>query len=426
MPYTDQEIAVLKKYRIMNPDGTLRQADLRQPLRPGDQPPGPGPIMSPDAINKLLRADPTPDKRWADWIFFQAGGGEKAKAATADALRQIRDRFIDERTNGWTHPETGKYQPPVPREQAEARWAAAEPKFREVLAVCDQDAVKRLRTFGYFRDMPGEANRYTNVIEAMNSYMKLYDKLVKMNKEVLREGGEAQPDKPEDIPTWERMGEIAKKVERYWASKKARSDIRILDEKPIYEDDNIMAVVPLTYAAAVRYGYDLWPWASRKGFEQVLAGEAGDWRHRDEWKQRTERNIFVYLTFKSPVPAWVTRREGNWEVKDLTDLALEIDKEKSRGNTDDWVVYDQENRNTLTIGQVKAMILAEPTREDPTDAESPITRGGNVYKDEAEAQRVVDSLDRAVKAVKKRIGAGNIKVHSDVLKLESVAEPVEA
>lgn len=419
MPYTDQEIAVLKKYRVMNPDGTLRQADLRQPLRPGDQPPGLGPLMSTDAISRLLRADPTPDKRWTDWIFFQAGGGEKAKAATADALRQIHDRFVDERTNGWTHAETGKYQPPVPRDQAEARWAAAEPKFRDVLAVCDQDTAKRLRVFGYFRDMPGESSRYTNIIEAMNKYMKLYEKLLKMNKQVTREGGEALPDKPENISTWEQMNDIAKKVERFWASKKARSDIRILDEKPIYEDDNITAVMPLTYAAAVRYGYDFWPWANARNFAQVLAGDVGDWRHRDEWKQRTERNIFVYLTFKAPVPAWVTRREGNWEVKDLTDLALEIDKEKALGNTDDWVVYDQENRNTLTIGDVKLMILAEPTREDPTDAESPITRGRNAYKDEAEAQRVVDSLERAVKAVKKRVGLGGIKVHSDVLALES-------
>lgn len=427
MPLTELEIAVLKKYRIMNADGTVRQVDLRQPLRPGDQPPGPGPLISPDALNKLLKADTTPDKRWLDWIFFQAGGGQQAKEATADALRQIRDRFIDERSNGWTHPETGKYQPPVPREQAEQRWVAAESKFREVLAVCDQDAVKRLRTFGYFRDMPGNANRYTSVIDAMQKYLRMYDKLKKMNKEVLRTGGEQMAETPDKIPTWDVMAEIAKKVEKYFASKKARTDIRIADDQPIYEDDNITAIIPLTYAAAVHHGYDLWPWANRKGFEQVLTGDAGDWRHRDEWKQRSARSIFVYLRFKALVPAWVTRRDGNWEVKDLTDLALELDKDNTRANSDDWVVYDQENRNTLTIGQVKAMILAEPTRNDPTDDESPIKRGGNVYKDESEAKAVVLSLDKAIKAIKKRMSAGSIKVKSDVFTLESaeVAEPVD-
>ena len=249
MPYSEPQIAVLKKYRIMNPDGSLRTVDLRQPTNAGGNPPGPGPLVSPDAVNRLLKADNTPEGRWLDWILFQAGGGQKAKEATADALRQIRDRFIDERTNGWTHPETGKYQPPVPREQAEQRWVAAEPKFRDVLAVCDQDAVKRLRTFGYFRDWPGNANIYANVVDAITKYLKMYSKLLTMNKEVTREGGETLPDTPDQVPTWERAAEIAKKVERYFASKKARTDIR---EETIYDDDVITALAPLTYAASVR------------------------------------------------------------------------------------------------------------------------------------------------------------------------------
>jgi hypothetical protein len=417
MAYSETEIAVLKNYRIMNPDGTWRTVDLRQPTQAGGQPPGPGPLVSPDAVNRLLKADTTPDKRWVNWIFFQAGGGQKAKEATADALRQIRDRFIDERTNGWTHPETGNYQPPVPREQAEARWAAAEPKFRDVLAVCDQDAVKRLRTFGFFRDWPGNANIYQNVVEVVTRYLKFYPKLQQMNKEMLRESGEQQPETPDGVTTWEHMGEVAKKVERYFASKKARSDIR---EETIYDDDVITALAPLTYAAAVKYGYDLWPWASRKGFDQVLSGETGDWRFRDEWKGQTQRgNTFVYLTFKVPVPAWVTRRDGNWELKDLTDLALALSKDNSRENTGAWVVFDQENRNTLTIDQVKQMIMAEPTRVDPTDEESPIKRGANVYKDEVEAGRVVASLDRAVKAIKKWISKFDPKaVKSDVFTLD--------
>jgi len=417
MPYSEPEVAVLKKYRIMNPDGSLRSVELRQPTNAGGAVPGPGPLVAPDAVNRLLKADTTPDKHWLDWIFFQAGGGQKAKEATADALRQIRDRFVDERVNGWTHPESGKYQPPVPREQAEQRWAAAEPKFRDVLAVCDQDAVKRLRTFGFFRDWPGNANIYQNVVAAATSYLKFFPKLQTMNKEIVRDGGEPLPETPDSVPTWERMGEVAKKVERYFASKKARTDIR---EQTIYDDDVLTALAPLTYAAAVKYGYDLWPWASRKGFDAVLAGESGDWRFRDEWKGRTGKgSVFVYLTFKVPVPAWVARREGNWELKDLTDLALELDKENSKGNSDAWVVFDQENRNTLTIAQVKAMILAEPKRVDPTDDESPIKRGANVYKDDTEAQQVVASLDHALRSIKKWIGKFDQKqVKSDVLTLD--------
>ena len=417
MAYSEPEVAILKKYRVLNPDGTLRTCNLAQPTNAGGQPPGPGPVMSPDVVNRLLRADTTPDKHWLDWIFFQAGGGQKAREATADALRQIRDRFIDERTNGWTHPENGQYQPPVPREQAEARWAISEPKFREVLAVCDQDAVKRLRTFGYFREWPGNGGLYEKVVDAIGRYLKFFPKLQTMNKEIAREGGEQLAETPSQIATWEQMVEITKKVERYFASKKARTDIRA---ETIYDDDVISAVAPLTYAASVKFGYDLWPWASRKGFEQVLSGEKEDWRFKDEWKQRTSKgNVFVFLTFKVPVPAWVARREGNWELKDLTDLALEMDKSNSKQDVNTWVVYDQENRNSLTVAQVKQMIMAEPTRVDPTDDESPITRGSNVYKDEAEAANVVASLDRALQSVKKWISKFDPKhVKSDVLTLD--------
>ena len=417
MPYSEPEIAVLKNYRIMNADGTLRTADLRQPAQAGGNPPGPGPLVSPDAVNRLLKADSTPNKAWLDWIFFQAGGGQKSKDAAADALRQIRDRFIDERTNGWTHPETGQYQHPVPREQAEARWVAAEPRFREVLAVCDQDAVKRLRTFGYFRDWPGNANIYSNVVDTITRFLKFYKKAVQMNKEAVREGGDQVPVTPNQIPTWERMAEITKKVERYFASKKARTDLRA---ETIYDDDVITAVAPLTYAAAVRFGYDLWPFSSRRGFETVLSGDTTNWRNQDEWKGNTQRgNIIVFLTFKLPTPVWVARREGNWELKDLNDLALMMTKDSARGNPDGWTVIDQENRNTQTIAQIKQMILAEPARVDPAEQETPIVRGGNVYKTPEEAQRVVDGLDRAVRAVKKWVMKFNpTKIKSDVFTLD--------
>src|SRR5574337_22300 len=408
MPFTPQQEAVLKKYKILLPDGHLRTVDLRQPTVAGGQPPGPGPLMSPDAINRLLAADTTPDQRWLDWIFFQAGGGTKAKEATADALKQIRDRFIDERTNGWTHPETGQFQPAVPREQAEARWVAAEPRFREVLAVCDQDAVKRLRTFGYFRDWPGDQNRYANVVQAITEFLAIYKKLLVLNREVSRTGGESFPDSPEQILTWEQMNEITKKVHRYFASKKARSDLRISGDKPIYEDDVLRVVVPLTYAAAVHYGYDLWPWANRKNFEQVLTSteDPNSWRHQnmDVWKQKTTGgSIIVYISFKVPTPARVARRGDTPEVKDLTDLALELTKAKARENPDAWTVYDQENRNTLTIGQVKQMILDEPTRhvETPEEQETPIGRGANAYETPEQAQHVINSLNHALQAVQR-------------------------
>ena len=73
MNYSEPEIAVLKKYRILDRNGAPTMVNLIRPLTAGGPPPGHGPMVAPDVIKKLLAADTTPDKRWLDWIFFQAG-----------------------------------------------------------------------------------------------------------------------------------------------------------------------------------------------------------------------------------------------------------------------------------------------------------------------------------------------------------------
>jgi len=53
------------------------------------------------------------------------------------ALAMCKERFINERVKGFTHPRTGATYPPVPPEEAEQRWMKVEPMFRKVL-VTDQ------------------------------------------------------------------------------------------------------------------------------------------------------------------------------------------------------------------------------------------------------------------------------------------------
>jgi hypothetical protein len=104
----------------------------------------------------------------------------------------------------------------------------------------------------------------------------------------------------------------------------------------------------------------------------------------------------------------------------LTDLALELTKQNVRSNPDAWTVFDQENRNTLTIGQIKQMILDEPTRhvEAPEEQETPIGRGPNVYATKEEADRVVNSLNHALEAVQRWLAKFDTKeIKSDVFHL---------
>ena len=94
MPYSDKEKAVLQKYRILNADGSPRTCNITEPLHAGGKPEGPGPIMAQNVINRLLKADTTKDRRWLDWIFYQAGGGDLAKEASEEALQRLKDMFL--------------------------------------------------------------------------------------------------------------------------------------------------------------------------------------------------------------------------------------------------------------------------------------------------------------------------------------------
>lgn len=414
MTYSAPELAVLRKYRILWPAGhkladgtvlgkdTYRQFDLKSAAKGAG---GPGPLMAPDVISALLKADSTPDKKWLDWIFFQSAGGEKGEQMREAALQQIKDRFIDERVNGFQHPDTHEYISPVGREEAEARWKKAEPKFRDILTVCDQDAVQKLNTFGFFRNMPGNDNIYQKVIAAVTRFQKYYKKLIQMNMELAREDKPPMPTEPTDIKTYDEMDKITSKVERYFASKAAREDIRLSghptrQDSLIYDDDYITALAPLTWAAAVHFGYSQWAWANRDTFDEVLSNEGRDFRN--EWATRTGRGqVYVYLTFKVPVPGWVARGNGGFVIHDLSNLALELkgDSLKKLGKPDSWLVWDEENRNSMTIADVKKMMMAEPTRVDPQDEELPIKRGRNTISSAEDAKTIIQHLDAALKAV---------------------------
>jgi len=192
-------------------------------------------------------------------------------------------------------------------------------------------------------------------------------------------------------------------------SERARHDIRLSGHPQrkdhlICDDDYIAVRSPLTWAAAVHHGWDQWAWANRQHFEDFLSTEdAPD--YLNEWKKRMEKGkVYVYIAFNVPVPVWVLRNQNGFNHYGLTNLALEFDAwslpylEKSTPNN--WLVWDEENRYTKSIDDVKQMIRSEPTRQDPPqDEEIPITRGANVIKTLEEAENVVAHLDMAIQAI---------------------------
>jgi hypothetical protein len=60
-------------------------------------------------------------------------------------LGQVKMRFIKDRTEGYTDPESGAQVPPCSQQEAEARWEAVAPRFDRVFRA-DKPNAKALRT----------------------------------------------------------------------------------------------------------------------------------------------------------------------------------------------------------------------------------------------------------------------------------------
>ena len=391
--FTLTEINVLREHRLLDDSGELVEVYLE---RPEEKPLGFGPKMELDAIRKLIAADGTPDQRWLNWIFFQAGGGQRAKDAADRAMEQTKERFIDERVNGFENPETKEKFPPVPKQEAEARWMAVLPRWQEILISADQDVVDHLGVFGYHRAWPGKDKVYSRVVKAISQSLKSQDKLEQMNAERVASGAEEVNVSPCVLATLDDLEKVNRKVERYFASKEARDDIQV---EHIFEDDYVRVLCPLTYAASVRYGFDNWPFSNRVTFDEVLDTEHS---FRDAWKSTVSRSVLVFWYWKVPMPSWISRRDSKFYRYELVNLALELPRSAMTFDADspDLVFHDEENVANMNLRQVQTMIVNESQRlPDIQDEEMPVKRGPNAYGTEAEAMGRLNALDRAFGAV---------------------------
>jgi hypothetical protein len=399
----------LRKYRIIStspvalPDGSPAQEGwTRVTLEKPDtsrKPMGEGPMVDPSVIDRLLKADSTPDKAWFDWLLFQSGGGKEAQSRSKHLIQQSKERFIEERVRGYNDT-NGVPHRSIPREKAIAQWEAAEPKFVEMLSVGDEDLVDNHQIFGFYREWPGKNRVYEKAALAVSSFLKLAPKIKKMNAFMAKQGSaDEQIDmSPRSYGTIDALQAAINKVTRFYASLNAREDVRRVT---IYDDDYIRVIAPLTYAAAVKYGWDAWAWANRNQFEQSLKGNVNDWQH--PWKKTTkEQNVFVYIQFKVEMPTKVGFDNNSFTRHSLRNLALVLPPEQLKNFNPETVrLYDEENNNNVTLQQIKQTVMSEPAREhNPDEYEYPIHPGNKVFQSQEEAQEVVNHLDAALHAIK--------------------------
>jgi len=100
----------------------MKAKDAIKQIREEEQPPVETPAAAAPPTAAAAPAEPAApvaEGTWEPWM--------------QRLLEVARAKFIDERVKGFTHPGTGQTFGPVPQEQAEARWAKAEPKFKAII-----------------------------------------------------------------------------------------------------------------------------------------------------------------------------------------------------------------------------------------------------------------------------------------------------
>ncbi len=122
----------------MNAKDTIRQ--VREEQTPSPEPPetaaaSPPTRSAPPAA--LPATPPATGGNWEPWM--------------QRVLDMCRKRFVEERAAGFTPPGSNTAYPPVPREEAEARWLKAEPRFRYLI----QNDPEMREKFGTSPAVPG-------------------------------------------------------------------------------------------------------------------------------------------------------------------------------------------------------------------------------------------------------------------------------
>lgn len=401
---------ILVNHRILLPNGQPVMTNLELPEK---SPLGRGPLLDPDAWQRMVAADTTPDHVWTEWIFDRAAGGQAAKEHSRRALDQMYRRFIDERVSGFKHADTGQWYPPVSREEAETRWTMRKPhptkpgvlkpstemRFKRMLYAADQDRASKLQCYGYYRHWPGGPDRnYQAITEAVSKFLSLESMCVKLNALVEKGDGLGESSvsfDPDAYPDASALLTTCKRVERFFAAQTAAKDVRVANDKYVYSDDFVSVIVPLTYAAAVRYGWQEWAWANKENFEKMLMNKSSS----DYWKLHTRENVIAIMRFKKPMPGWVVRSRNEFRTPTLTNLAvfMPIQHLGSLSIQDDLKFWDEENRQNLSYAEVAHIITSEPDRPDDTeqDAMLPI-KSWKVFKTKDDAASALQHFNHAL------------------------------
>jgi len=329
----------IEKYRLNEIVDLQAESRMKEPL-------GRGPIMAPEVIDEFVRCDPSGENKYLDWMFFQAGGGQICIESMlslwngegpedSKSLRSLtKSDHVADCLSGDTT--VAGVRTKMTLEEAEKNWSECEERSRYEFLVGDQDIVNE-DGFGFCRYWPGKDRIYECVAEAVKMWHSALPKLKAENARGIKrydvEGhvmltkdgqnpctfeldiyrGWSPDELSQPNAVYKNLSDLLRPlagVRRGAVAKDVRFDI-------VYEDENVLAICPLTMGASLKFGSVKWCTSSRSEFERAFEGTGGV----GSWRSYNARGLLVYLIWKRDMPAWLSKLALHIEKGNLGKLA---------------------------------------------------------------------------------------------------------
>lgn len=403
--YTGPVAKVLAKYRLLGPDGEIREA-VRNELATGRELER-GPIIDQDVLGRLLALDPSRSKSTFDWMLFASAGGEDYLKTSAEAMAIGKSYAIASHMKGEAFNENGTIERsrPMTAQEAEDAWQAEDfVRFETEYFYGSQDLASdpSYPIFGWYMHWPGRNGIYEEVVSVVAAWTELVT-----DRKFLQSWQEVSPqDKFQTTlidgggnPLFKNVKALAQYVKEARPTlvrRRAEKNTHVVSKKPVvsapsadpsadpsgggskystgtegvfYEDEFLKVMVPLNAAASLKHGFNDWCVANRT-------------RWKDYFDKRDQTGLlwagdlyapkgpFAFFTFKKHMEKTELTRFVGWPVSNTLPkfpmLAAHVQISAAPGAPDRINFWDMRNAGRLGRDTIDQRLQAEYPEAQPS------------------------------------------------------------
>ena len=380
--YSGAVLAILRKYHLVEPDGSLRVCTIganKERGIPGVE----GPILNPEVIQRFLVLDTSNAKRMFDWMVFASGGGTPHIKESEEAVKLAKAWVIQNRMQGKDREE----QPmtPMTREQAEADWQQNEwPRYEQQYFFADQDLASdpQYPVYGWFREWPGRNNVYQKIEDGIQKFLA-----ITKDKKLVSSWNKQSP-KDKIFTDWavafwrgdqpifadaDALANFCADIKSTLARRKAEQNVVTVGKNPeggyttgsdevLYDDENLQVIIPLTAGASIKKGWNDWCIANRSRWEAYF-------QTRDKNKLLwggdfyTGKGPFAFFKVKQPHgDRYLAQSPGPNDPASFTAHAI-----LGRDNTATFEFWDRQNQHALDYDEIVRRLRGVPGSKQSLD-----------------------------------------------------------